>query len=236
MRRGVLWTSLIAAGLVLVHAVLWDAVRRRGGTFIADNAQLVTIGASKATLFRVSLLADALGSYLLTVPATVTLWRLLRRSVGEVVDVFALSGLVYAALGALAAAILAIGGETLIRDYATATGGQAKAIATTFAFGMDAATAVWQTVGGAAGAIWWLASGWLLRDRWRWFSRYSMALGAGTLLACGARMAGVSFDSAAPVTPVFMLIGVWVGWLGVRLNQDEDQSLMSAMIAESSAG
>src|SRR5437879_4266875 len=43
----------VAAGfLVVVHSVLWDAIRYRDGTFLARDGDLVTIGAHNASLFR----------------------------------------------------------------------------------------------------------------------------------------------------------------------------------------
>ncbi len=222
-RRVVLGSSFTAAALVIVHSLLWDFVRRREGAFIANNADLVTIGAAKAGWFRLSLVADALGSYLLTLPATLTLWRLLRRERGPsaALDTAALGGAIYAAAGATAAAALAIAGEELIRGYATAAGSEAHAIATAFSVAMNAAVGVWQIAAIAAGGTWWLVSGWMLRSRWYWFARYSMALGAVSLSLSLSRTAGVSFDFTGPATAAFFPIAVWIGWLGLRLVRDE---------------
>jgi hypothetical protein len=211
----VLWSSLAAAALVVVHSVLWDAVRWNGHTFIADGAQLVTIGSDKAGVFRLSLLCDLFGSYLLTIPATYALWQLLRTDhEAGIVDLVALGGVLYALAGALAAAVFAEAGATLIEAYAHHA---SAATATQFGALNDAAVATWQIPVVFTGGVWWLVSGWMLRDRWRWFARYSMALGGLGLILGALKVAGLEYDSSGPATAAFLPIAVWIGWLGLRL-------------------
>lgn len=213
----VLWTSLAAAALVVVHSVLWDVARWDGHSFIADNADLVGIGAAKANVFRMSLLADAFGSYLLTVPATVGLWRLLRAERDDgIVDVLALGGLFYAVAGAVAAVVWAEGGADLIRRYAERGGSQAEAAQ--FATLAHSAIATWQIVCVFCAGAWWLGSGWLLRGRWTWFARYSMSFGALSLVLGFLKAAGADFDLSAPATAVFLTLAIWIGWLGRLLS------------------
>ncbi len=213
--------SGVAAALVMIHSVTWDIARRQAGTFIADAGDLVTIGTGKADVFRLSLIADMLGSYLLMVPAALFLWRLLRPGSGSIVDLITMSALVYAVTGAVAAAALAGAGEPLIREYASASPADARAVATSFSTLTDAAVATWQIVCVLAGGVWWIGVGLLVRDRWRWFARYSVVFGALAMATAVPRMAGTEFDSSAPATLAFAPIAVWIGWLGVCLWRSE---------------
>ena len=220
-RRTVAAVSMFAAALVTIHSVTWDLARRENGSFIADSGNMVRIGAGKADLFRVSLLADMFGSYLLMLPAAVLLWRLLRPRSETVVDLVTVAAFVYAGAGAVAAAVLAGAGEPLIRAYASASAADASAAATSFSAIMDAAVATWQIVCVIAGGLWWISVGMLVRDRWRWFARYSIAFGAIAMATAVPRMAGVEFESSAPVTFAFTPIAVWIGWFGVCLWRSE---------------
>jgi hypothetical protein len=51
--------------MLLLHGLPWDAVRYHNGRFVARPAELVAIGADKASLFRLALVADMFGDYLL---------------------------------------------------------------------------------------------------------------------------------------------------------------------------
>jgi hypothetical protein len=220
-RRVVLWASLAAAALVVVHSVLWDMVRWDGQSFMSDNTQLVIIGARKASLFRASLLCDAIGSYLLTLPATLALRRFLRTKYdASIVDLLALGGVIYAIAGAVAAVVWADAGAQLIRDFATATGNFGAAPATDFAVLARGAIATWQIVCVLAAGAWWLGSGLILRDRWKWFARYSIVFGALSLVLGAIKVAGADFESSGPATAAFLPIAIWIGWLGVELARD----------------
>lgn len=208
---------------MVAHSVLWDVARWNGESFIADTVDLVAIGAGKATVFRVSLLFDLFGSYLLTIPATLALWRLLRTEHDrDVVDLLALGGLIYAVAGAVAAGVFAEGGAALIRDYDAAA---REATASQFATLARATIATWQIVCVLAAGVWWLGSGVLLRDRWKYFARYSMAFGAASLVLGLVKVAGVEFNSSGPASAAFLPIAIWIGWLGLNLVRDVDVEL-----------
>src|SRR5262245_60114002 len=91
-RRVVALVTLVAAAILLVHGMRWDAVRFQDGHFIAHPAAIVTIGAHKASLFRIACVADML-NYLLVIPAVAYLWMSLRTRGAWFVDVESLAGL-----------------------------------------------------------------------------------------------------------------------------------------------
>jgi hypothetical protein len=216
-RRAVVIISIAAGVLVIIHGVLWDVARYEGGSLLARPADLVTIGDGKAAIFRVSLVADMLGSYLMLVPAAVYLWRELRERDGLAVDIATASGVMYSVMGASAAAALAGGGEPLIRAYDGGSATEAAQAAISFEALIGGAVSVWQISGAIAGGVWWLIIGALLRDRWKWFARFSMAFGAFLVLFALARALGLEVESSGPATLAFAPIGVWAIWFGANV-------------------
>jgi hypothetical protein len=216
--RGVAIIAFAAAAIGLASSLLWDAVRYRDGSFIAHPNDLVSIGADKAALFRVAMVADMFGSYLLFLPIVIFLWHKLRPGNELVVDIMSAAGLAYTVIGATGAGIFAAAGPTLIRSYAHAPAGETAHIAVTFATLSDLVLGMWQFVIGLLAAVWWIGVGVLLRDEWRWFARFSILLGVVTLPAVVARYAGVEYVSTAPATLAFVAIAIWPAWLGVRLS------------------
>ena len=213
-KRQIGWGSLV---LVVVHGVTWDLARWEDGRFLADPRDMVAVGAGEASLFRVSLLADMAGSYLLLIPLAVLWWRRLGDRGGWLVDTATVAGLVFAAAGAVAAAVVAVAGEGLIREYAAAppaAGGARAAASSSFATLMDGGLAVWQVAGLLAGALWWLVVGWLAQADHRWFGRFSVAFGAASAFVVVGRAVGVDYEMALPMTPAFAVVGVWAAWAG----------------------
>jgi hypothetical protein len=211
-RRIAAVTAAIAGVLVFVHSITWDIVRYRDGSFVADISDLVKVGAPKAALFRVSLLCDMLGSYLLLVPAVFVLRGIVARRSQLVADVTAAAGVAYGVVGGVTAAVYAIAGESLIRDYASAP---TAAAATSFGVLTDGAIAAWQIVGAFTGGVWLLGVAWAVTSSARWYGRFTAAFGAILILFGAVRMLGVSFDTDAPATPAFALIGIlglWTAW------------------------
>ncbi|MBA3652604.1 MAG: hypothetical protein H0W70_00240 [Actinobacteria bacterium] len=217
--RRVVAVLLVPATLLLLASdLLFDAVRYRHGTFIPRFADLVSVGAGKAGLFRLAGLTDMLGSYLLPLPATVYLWRVLRPSKPLVVDLIALAGVGFGLIGGAAAAALSFGGSSLIRSYAAAGPGARPAIASTFA-SLDGAltSGVWQSFNGVLLAVWLVGLALVLRRRWRWFAAYSAVLGVAGVLGSLGLLAGQEYASSAPETVVFLPLNVWLAWLAFLL-------------------
>lgn len=216
-RRPVAVVSLAAGALVMISSLLGDAARYRDGAFIAHAADLVSVGAEKAALLRLSAVTDLLGSYLLFLPAAVFLWRTCRDRGGVLVDVATASGLVYVALGASGAAMLAGGREPLIRSYGSASGPEASQIALFFAVLNDSVTGIWQFGAAFAGGIWWCGVGLALRERTRWLGLYSVLLGALVILGALGRTLGLQYEGGGPMTLAFTPLAVWPIWVGLYL-------------------
>lgn len=227
--RRVVAVTLFAAGLIcLVHAALWDVVRYREGGFIAASEDLVTVGTGKDDLFRVALLADMVGCYLLYLPAVVYLRERFRAGNPWLHDLAAAAGLIFVAGGAAGAAIWAAAGPDLIRDHA-AGGAAAADAARTFGTLADlVVNGLWQTVAAAGGLAWFgvLAVTW-------WWERRALALFTGLLALAGAgsviaQLAGIEItQSGGPSSPALAVAGVWPLWVGVLLWRRQDPARRS---------
>lgn len=212
-RRQLAAVGLASLALVVVHSLLWDAVRWDGETLEPRMADLVAVGATKATLFRLSLVADMVGSYLLLIPLALHLRARYRDA--PLVDVATAAALVYGVAGALTAAGLAIAGESLIRDHAAAAVADRAAIATSFRTVMHVALGSWQLLCLSAGGAWWVLAGRWLQGEHRWLGRFTSAFGAFSLAVAAGRALGLDYEIAGPATLAFAPIGIWAAWVGL---------------------
>ena len=217
-RRDLAVVGLASLVLVLVHSVLWDAVRWNGDELVPRMADLVAVGETKATLFRLSLVFDMVGSYLLLIPLALHLRRRYRDA--PLVDLATVGALVYGVAGALTAAGLAIAGESLMRDHAGAAPADQAAVATSFRTVMDAALGSWQLLCLSAAGFWWLVIGRVMRPDHRWLGLFTVAFGAFSLAVALGRALGLDYEVAGPATIAFAPIGVWAAWVGLATSED----------------
>ena len=218
--RQVAGVGVAALVLVVVHSLLWDAVRWDGDSLESRMADLVVIGPAKATLFRLSLVADMVGSYLLLIPLALHLRR--RYADRPLVDLATVAALVYGVAGAFTAAALAIAGESLIREHAAVAVAERAAVASSFRAVMDAALGSWQLLCLSAGGVWWLLVGRLLRAEHRWLGLFTVLFGAGSLAVALGRAAGLDYEIAGPATLAFAPIGLWAAWVGLATSTTKE--------------
>ena len=135
-------------------------------------------------------------------------------------DVTAAAGVAYGVVGGSHAAVYAIAGESLIRDYAAA-----PSAATATAFGLVTRRRDRRLADRRCGDRWRVAPrcrlgghvvGALVRALHRCF-------GAILILFGVLRMFGVSFDTEAPATPAFALIGILGLWTAAYLWRDPNK-------------
>jgi hypothetical protein len=212
-RRTTATIGVMSLVLVLVHSLLWDAVRWDGDRLVARMSDLVHVGEDKASLFRLSLVADMVGSYLLLIPLALHLRSVHRDQ--PLVDLATVAALVYGVAGALTAAALAIGGESLIRDHAGALGAERAAAASSFRVLMDAALGSWQLLCLSAAGCWWLVMGRALQSDHRWLGLFTMAMALVSLAVATGRAFGLDYEIGGPATLAFAPIGIWAAWVGL---------------------
>jgi hypothetical protein len=110
-------SALVAVLVGGLSGVLFLAAGEFRLDSLLDPVRLLGVGSLGAQLLRWGALTDMLGYYLLLVPLVVCIGRELRPRCGPIVDLFTVSGVLYAAIGATAAVVLAEAGPVLLRAY-----------------------------------------------------------------------------------------------------------------------
>ena len=122
---------------------------------LLDPVRLLGVGSSRAQLLRWGALTDMLGYYLLLVPLFICVGSELRPRGGPIVDLFTVAGVLYAAIGATAAVVLAEAGPVLLRAYDQADPAARSGIALAFQVLTNAVyKGAWQTLEVLPLAVW----------------------------------------------------------------------------------
>ncbi len=218
--RRIALVAFACAAVGVLSSVLWDAARYSSGSFVADTATMVDISANRAVIFRLSMVTDMLGSYLLYIPLVVFLRGALRPPATPAWqwDAAAAAGIGYGLVGAAGAAAFGVAGRELMSAYLhAASAAEQLAIAASFRTLSVAVVGLWQLLGTALLGLWWIAVARALPSEWPWFRGTTHVLGWLMLATAVGRAAGIEFERAAPATPVFLPLAVWPAWLGVLL-------------------
>jgi hypothetical protein len=174
-------------------------------------------GSRGGSLYRMSMILDILGYYLLIVPLTILLWHWFRPKDPGRVDLYTLCLLAYSLVGAMGAAILAEVIPPLIVSY-----GAVAAQKATIELIFDATNnmvygGLWNTLEVFIVGIGWIGMGLILRHE-------RPAIGIATVILGGAALAdfvgntlGIEALSALGLYVYLVLAPVWALWLGIDL-------------------
>mgnify|MGYP001793698757 CR=1 FL=1 len=110
-------------------------------------------------------------------------------------------------------------GAPLIKQYASASGAEAQAIAVTFAAITNGVVGVLHLCEGVGVSMWYIGVGVLMRPIVPRFGVFSIVLGVVVALGVAGSMAGIGadFHSSAPAWYLFTPIGIWSAWIGVHV-------------------
>jgi hypothetical protein len=161
-----------------------------------------------------------LGYYLPFVPFFVAVGVHLRRRAGGLGDLLTVCGLLYAAIGAVAATVLAIAGSDLVGLYHSSTGATRDAAAIGFRTIAEVVYfAAWHTLEIIPLGAWAVGSGLLLRRSRPRLGLTGIALGAVCWLSSVLTMVGLNPQLGAGLQPVAAafasLFWIYSLWLGV---------------------
>lgn len=221
------FTVLVGFVLGLASAFLLLAAARFDFVSFFHPEQLLLGGPEVAALLRWGALTDMLGYYLAFVPFFVAIGVHLRRRAGALGDLLTVCGVLYAAIGALAAAVLAIAGSDLVGLYHSSTGARREAVAIGFRTVADAVYfAAWQTLEIIPLGAWAVGSGLLLRRARPVLGATGIALGAVCWLSSVMTMVGLNPSLGAWLLPVagafatlFWVYALWLAALLIRLEE-----------------
>jgi hypothetical protein len=214
-------SALLAVLVGGLSGVLFLAAGRFGPDALVDPMRLLETGASRAQLLRWGALTDMLGYYLLLIPLFVCVGSELRPRGGPIVDLLTIAGVLYAAIGATAAVVLAETGPVLLRAYHQADPSARDGIALAFRMLTDAVyKGAWQTLEVLPLAVWAAGTGVLLWGRRRLLGGIGVTLGVLGLLSAVVRMTQVGVGTGAGVGVAALVGGLfaaYIVWLALLL-------------------
>src|SRR3546814_3189512 len=98
-RRFAAVSALVAAPLAYLNIAIYLIVSGGDMSLLFDSARALTLSPSLIDLFRLGMVLDSFGFYLLSLPIGGYLWATLRRDGGSVVDAAVLFLVAYVILG-----------------------------------------------------------------------------------------------------------------------------------------
>jgi hypothetical protein len=177
---------------------------------------LLRQGAAAATLWRWSMICDALGYYVLVAPAIVLLHARTRRLDALRVDLACAGLLAYCLIGAIGAIGLAEVIPPLMRAY-TASGANRFAVETVFnAYSNAVYRGMWNLLEEFVAGVGWIVLASVLVARDRTFGRVTLVLGAAALLDSVASAANLDAIASFGLSIYLVLAPIWACWLGIR--------------------
>ena len=188
---------------------------------LLDPVRLLGVGSSRAQLLRWGALTDMLGYYLLLVPLFVCVGSELRHRAGPIVDLFTVAGVLYAAIGATAAVVLAEAGPVLLHAYDQADPTARGGIALAFHVLTNAVyKGAWQTLEVLPLAVWAAGTGMLLWSKRRVLGGIGIAMGILGLISAMVRMTQVGVGTGPAIGYAALAAALFAGymvWLALLL-------------------
>lgn len=218
--------AIASVPLALANWVTMFAAVRFDMSAMSDPAVLLSQGETGAHWWRVAMLLDIGGYYLLIVPLVIVVHDRLRPCSGRWLDVATGSLLTYCLIGAIGGAILATAIPPLLEAYA-APGAHRAALAAVFnGYAVGVYRGMWNLLEELLAGVGWISIGLALRRETRRMGTLTLALGA----ACLVDAVGTAFDSdviaTSGLTVYLIAAPAWAGWLGVQVVRHPDRWLV----------
>lgn len=189
---------------------------------LSNPLVLLHAGASAAPLWRLSMVLDILGYYLLIVPLLVLLRHSTRPQSPNWVDLFTWCLLTYCIIGAIGAAILATSLPTLITAYATSSpSSHLSSVTTTFTGYTDSVYhGLWNLLEQLLAGVGWIGFGLVLRGRLRRIGVGALLLGSACLIDSLGTAINVEAVSATGLIVYLVAAPIWAAAIGAGLWRD----------------
>jgi hypothetical protein len=184
---------------------------------ISHPLVLLHQGGSAATLWRWSMVFDALGYYLLIVPVIMVLRSSLRRKNPNWADLSTLCLLAYALIGAMGCAILATAVPPLITGYG-APGAQHQLVEIVFTGYSNAVYhGLWNLLEEFVAGVGWIGIGLIVLNEHRRFAQLTITLGTACLIDAFGTAMNIDAIATTGLSIYLVLAPIWACWLGFRL-------------------
>ena len=210
-------TAVISAPFAIANLLAMFAAVHFDLNAISHPLVLLRQGGGAATLWRWSMVFDALGYYLLIVPAILLLRSSLRRRNPNWTDLSALALLAYTLIGAMGCAILATAVPPLLTGYGVA-GAQHQVFEVVFTGYSNAVyRGLWNLLEEFVAGVGWLGFGFVVLGEHRRFGRLTITLGLACLVDSFGTALNVDAIATIGLSVYLVLAPIWAGWLGLRL-------------------
>jgi hypothetical protein len=184
---------------------------------ISHPLVLLRQGGDAATIWRWSMVFDALGYYLLIVPAILALRSSLHHRKPNWTDLSALCLLGYTLIGAMGCAILATAVPPLITGYAAA-GAPHPVLEVVFTGYSNAVyRGLWNLLEEFLAGVGWIGIGFVAITEHRRFGQLTIILGSACLIDSFGTAMNVDAIATIGLGIYLVLAPIWAAWLGARL-------------------
>lgn len=208
--------TLLSAALAIASLAVGAMAVEFDFDAFSDPTRTLAYAEHHALMFWFAIL-DMFGYYLLLLPVVLQqhLWLRERSSWAPPIT---LSGVAYAIIGAVGAAVLAAVWPDLLQQLRSATADDQAAIAYIFTTVTTAVTkGLWNILEMVFAALWWIGAGLLQRVAMPLVGWLSVATGTSCLLDLVGNLGGVEALSAAGLNLYLVLAIVWAVAIGVHL-------------------
>ena len=186
---------------------------------MTDPLVLLRAGQGAAPLWRLSMILDILGYYLLIVPAILLLRNSLRGSAANWVDMFALCLLGYCLIGSIGGATLATALPTMILDYAKTSSAAhhqvLQAVFTSYTDGIYRGS--WNLLEELLAGVGWIGIAHVVGAKRRRLRLVTTVLGVACLVDSIGTALNVDAIAATGLSVYLVLAPVWACWMGIDL-------------------
>ena len=217
-RRAAAIAAIVSAPLAMACALTGLAAVRFNFAAMDDPTLLLRAGPGAAGLWRMSLLLDLFGYYLLIVPLAFALRAAFRPRSGAWSDLFGFCLLAYCLVGAIGAAMMAMAVPPIIAAYAGAGAADRQVLTTVYAAQFnDVYRGMWNLLETFLGGVGWVGFGWLLWSKGRATASLTLALGLASLADSLGEIFKLPWLAASGLNLYLGLATVWPLVMGVRL-------------------
>jgi len=216
-------SAILSAPVALANTIVLLIAVDFNAEFMANPANLITIGASASETFRWGEILGLGAPTLLLVPAALYLWYWLKSRASRLVTLYTFFGLASLLLSAIGSLLRATLYPPMMNAYSLSSEAQRDVLMVIFQgitnFNFEGLWALELIFGG----IWWLGIGPLLRSERRILGTVTTILGIAYLIAGAGWLLRVG--PLARLENVFFFVPVWTVWLGIVIWRNPEKNV-----------
>ncbi len=224
-RRIAAITAILSAPVTLAATIVLSMAVDFNPDILSSPADLITLGAQAAEIFRWGEILELGAPMLLLIPAALYLWDWLKPHSPRMVTLYTVFGLASILFGTIATLLRASFFPAMMSAYSQAAEPQRELLLVLFQAVTDFAFEGLLALEYGFLGLWWLGIGLVLRGERRGLGVVTAVLGI-TILAAGAGWL-LRVEPLARLEMAFFLVPVWVVWLGIviwRRGENSEQS------------